>query len=342
VTNIAVWNGTNWSALGNPGGVVASILVHPTGLYVSGAPFYNASLYGSPFFSRWDGTNWQGALGFPPLTDTAFYFASSDFGMAALAAVDTNIFIGGRFSIGQYASTNPPSGYTNCDNITRFDGAYGWIVGSGLNSNVAAMTAVGSNLYVAGSFTVAGGMAASRIALWNGSHWTNLGSGLVGNGSINALATMGGNLYAGGTFTNMGGTPANRIAKWNGTNWSALGNGMTYPGQDSAPVVALAGAGADLFVGGTFRMAGNKASFYVARWNEESNFDLPEIGALPATNGLFRMRVSGIGGLTNIVQASTNFTEWLPILTNSGGIYDFADPDSSSHQFRFYRAVLDP
>ncbi|MGA2278933.1 MAG: hypothetical protein ABSG80_01370 [Verrucomicrobiota bacterium] len=341
VTNIASWNGTNWSAMGSgPGGVVASLLVRSNGVYAVGAPFYNVSYYNTPFFSRWDGSSWQGvAINFPPYTDWETSIGPN-LGMAALACIGTNIFIGGYFYLGEY--TNPPSGYVGCNNIMRFDGTYGWVMGTGLSSNVTTMAVISTNLYVAGQFTNAGGVAASKIALWNGNYWTNLGSGLVGSGVINGLATMGGNLYAGGTFTNMGGTPVNRIAKWDGTNWSALGNGATYPGLSNPSISGLGVLGNSLYASGSFRMMGDKPSFYIARWNEQKNFDTPQISPLFATNGLFRMRLFGIGGQTNLIQATTNFSTWTPILTNSAGIYDFTDPNSAVYRFRFYRAALGP
>jgi trimeric autotransporter adhesin len=342
VTNIAVWNGTNWSALGNPGGVVASMLIRTDGVYAAGAPFYNASYYNSPFFNRWDGANWNGvAINFPPMTDWEISIGPF-IGMDALACIGTNIFIGGYFFLGEYTNT-PPLGFVGCNNIMRFDGTYGWVMGTGLSSNVTTMAVINTNLYVAGLFTNAGGVTASKIAQWNGSYWTNLGSGLVGSGVINALATMGGNLYAAGTFTNMGGTSANRIAKWDGANWTALGNGATYPGLDTASsIVGLGVSGNNLFASGTFRMAGDRASFNLARWNEQTNFDTPQISPLPVTGNLFRLRLFGIEGLTNLIQATTNFTTWTPVLTNSAGIYDFTDSNAAHFPYRFYRAALSP
>jgi len=344
VNNIAVWNGTNWSAFGNPGGVVASILVRTDGVYAAGAPFssYISNDYGSPFFSRWNGTTWQSMLNFPPNSDTAFSVANRNLPMAAMAAVGANIFAGGDFNFGEYTNFPSPNGYTNCNDILCFDGTYARVVGTGLSSNVTCMAVIGTNLFVAGNFTNAGGVTASKIAMWNGNSWANLGSGLVGSGVINSLAAIGGNLYAGGTFTNMGGNAVNHIAKWDGTNWTALGNGTTLPGQATAPVNCLAASGNDLYVGGFFRMAGSRGSFNLARWNEQANFNTPQIAALTAVNNQFRMRLFGTAGLTNIIQATTNFTTWTPVLTNNVGIYDFIDPNSTVYPYRFYRARLGP
>ena len=46
----------------------------------------------------------------------------------------------------------------------------------------------GPALYVGGNFTVAGGVVANRIARWDGSSWTPLGSGM--NGPVQALAVF--------------------------------------------------------------------------------------------------------------------------------------------------------
>ena len=46
---------------------------------------------------------------------------------------------------------------------------------------VLALAMSGSELYAAGYFTMAGGVAANYIAKWNGSTWTALGSGVGGD-----------------------------------------------------------------------------------------------------------------------------------------------------------------
>ena len=231
---------------------------------------------------------------------------------------------------------------TNCPNILRFDGTYARILGTGLNSNVVAMAVVGTNLYVAGPFTNAGGVTAKRIARWDGNSWSDVGGGVVGNGTVSALAAIDNNLYAGGTFTNLGGVFANHIAKWNGTNWSALGLGTLYSGT-SGPILALAGSGGDLYAGGTFRTAGDKASYFIGHWNEQVNFDVPKlINPVWLANRRFQSRILGFPGMTNIVQASTNLTSWTSIFTNTAGVYDFTDSSASSYGNRFYRAILGP
>ena len=82
------------------------------------------------------------------------------------------------------------------------------MVGLGLGDErhyVCALAVSGSDLYAGGEFTTAGGSAANRIAKWNGSAWSALGSGMGGDYPyVYALAVSGSDLYAGGEFTHGG------------------------------------------------------------------------------------------------------------------------------------------
>ena len=142
---------------------------------------------------------------------------------------------------------------------------HGWTgLSSGLSgSAVNALAHDGTYLYAAGDFLTAGGVAANRVALWNGASWTNLGSGLSG-GVAYDLAHDGTNLYAGGDFTNAGGVAVNYVALWNGTSWTNLGSGL------NGTVRALVCDDANLYAGGSFTNAGGLTANYVARWNGTS------------------------------------------------------------------------
>ncbi|MGH2575238.1 MAG: hypothetical protein ACRDFC_06005, partial [Ignavibacteria bacterium] len=76
-------------------------------------------------------------------------------------------------------------------------------LGSGASDQVFAMIEYDNGLIAAGKFTTAGGIAANRIAKWNGSSWSALGSGL--NNEVYALAIYNGDLIAAGKFTTAGG-----------------------------------------------------------------------------------------------------------------------------------------
>jgi hypothetical protein len=332
---IGCWDGTNWNSISDTYELVYALAVGPGGLYAAGT-YYTGTAYGSPFFKRWDGTNWQTMLNFLP-DSTLFSSPLTDpIGYDALAIQGTNIFMGGNITgFTQFDPNIPFDPATNCGNILRSDGTYCWIMGTGLNKTNVALAAVGTNLFAAGTFTIAGGVPANQIARWDGSTWSGVGGGVVGNGTVLALAAIGNNLYAGGTFTNLGGVTISRIAKWDGTNWSGLGSGT------SGSVQSLVATGSDLYAGGAFRFAGSKNANDVAHWNDQANFYVPNLlNPAWSSNHQFTARLSGVSGQTNVVLASTNLTTWIPILTNTAGIYDFADPASPAYRYRFYRASL--
>ena len=60
----------------------------------------------------------------------------------------------------------------------------------------------GTDVYVGGSFGNAGGVTVNNIAKWDGSRWSQLGTGA--NGSVTSLAFVGTTLYAAGSFTSIG------------------------------------------------------------------------------------------------------------------------------------------
>ena len=129
-------------------------------------------------------------------------------------------------------------------------------LGSGVNGPyVWTVIVFNGDLIVGGDFTSPG----NRIAKWNGTSWSTLGTGM--NGTVRDLAIFNNELYAVGTFTNAGGVTANRIAKWNGTSWSALGLGL------NSSAYSLHVFGNALYVGGNFTTAGGITVNRIAKWN---------------------------------------------------------------------------
>jgi hypothetical protein len=121
-------------------------------------------------------------------------------------------------------------------------------LGAGLTGGtriVNAVAVLGTDVYIGGTFTAVDGVVASRVAKWNGSAWSALGSGA--NGTVNALAVLGSELFIGGTFSSVGGVSlTSRLAKWNGSAWLAVGAGFN---STSVPTGGLTVAGTELFVG---------------------------------------------------------------------------------------------
>jgi hypothetical protein len=110
---------------------------------------------------------------------------------------------------------------------------------------------------------MAGGTSANRIAKWNGTSWSNLGTGI--NSSVFSLKVYNNNLIIGGTFSIAGGTNSNSIAKWNGSSWSPLGSGL------NSIVYALTIFNNDLIAGGMFTTAGGIPANRIAKWSDVVN-----------------------------------------------------------------------
>ena len=126
---------------------------------------------------------------------------------------------------------------------------------------VYATTVYNGNLIAGGSFSSAGGVAASNIAEWNGSAWMPLGTGV--NGQVDALIEYNNELIVGGRFTNAGGVEVLFLAKWNGIEWSDVNGDM------GNIVVSLAVYQNNLIVGGYFRDADDFPADYIVGFNGE-------------------------------------------------------------------------
>jgi len=259
---LARWNGSTWSAVGvGTGGSVTALCVFDDG---NGAALHAGGLEsagGLPVngVARWRAGSWSvlaGQINAPVLALTAF-----DDGTGPA------LYAGGQFSIAGSAAANL---------VARWNGASWSALGSGMDAgeSVFALTSFdagsGPELYAGGSFLTAGGAGASRIARWDGAHWSALNAGM--ESPVQALAVFddggGPALYAGGYFRRAGGTAANRIARWHGA-WSALGTGAER--ALDGPVAALLafddGAGPSLIAGGLFRQAGELPANHIARWD---------------------------------------------------------------------------
>jgi hypothetical protein len=268
-----------------------------------------------------------------------------------LVSDGVNLYAGGNFFIGWGFSPQHPTTGANIDNLGYWDGTFWWPVGTAPSNTVSALAVSNGVIYAGGTFTGIGGISANRIAKWNGSTWSALGSGIVGStasATVSAILLRGSDIYIAGTFTNAGGvTGVNTLglAKWDGAAWSApLGSGLAgYP--FTATAATLASIGNDLYVGGAFIWAGGKPSMFIARWNDQTNFyptpHLQLINSITLTNRQFRFRLAGTSGESYIIQASTNLNTWTPLLTNTATLYDFTDTNAS-FPYRFYRAVFGP
>jgi hypothetical protein len=288
-TNIARWNGTNWTALGS--GVqftVTALACDDSGnLYAGGG--LRVGFDGEiGVISKWDGNVWSdlGSVegpSSPYSVGTVSALAVDDFG---------NLYVGGGFTT---------AGGVSAINMAKWDGMAWAALGAGVGTWHAGALALAcdksGNLYAGGTFTNAGGVSATNIARWDGSAWSALGSGIGDtNAAVYALACdTKGNLCAGGYFRTAGGVTANSVAKWDGRSWSDLGVGM----DGGVSALAFDSSG-HLYASGSFDTAGGVSATIIAEWDGSTWSALgPGIGALvgggipPFTWGTLALDASG-------------------------------------------------
>jgi hypothetical protein len=273
---IARWNGSAWSSLGsNSGngvlnGPVNALQVIGTDLYVGGSFSNVGNVLTADYIAKWSGNSWS-AVGSDGTGDGALNSPVN-----AVAAIGTVLYAGGTFT--------DAANITTADKIARWSNNAWSAVGSNgaggaaIANTVRDLAVSGTNLYVGGEFSNAGGVAtADAIAKWSNGAWSGLGSNGSGNGifldavtkDVYAVAVDGSNVYVGGNFIDLGADPiADYIAGWNGSAWGPVGsNGAGGPALNTI-VWALAFAGGSLYAGGSFIGPANAPTAdYLARWS---------------------------------------------------------------------------
>jgi len=246
VNHIARWDGVSWSPMGSGmNHSVRALTVFDDGsgggpaLY-AGGQFTTAGGVSANRIARWDGVSWS------PLGSV------TNSNVHALTVFDDGsgggpaLYAGGQFIT---------AGGLEVNRIAKWDGVSWSPMGSGMNNTVLALTVfddgtgAGPALYAGGSFTTAGGVAASRIAKWDGASWSPLESGVFGGTQLVRALTVfndgsGLALYAGGEFTT---SPAgdSYLARWQGCPavlcpWDLTGDG-SVGSADLAFVLGLWG-----------------------------------------------------------------------------------------------------
>jgi hypothetical protein len=267
---IARWNGTAWTALGiglgdNVAPVVNALAAIGTNLFAGGT-FVTAGATTAHNIAGWDGESWF-ALGRIALKEANRNGTNG--AVFAVAVSGSDVYIGGDFTKVGGIDANYIARWNT---VTSTWSALGTGIG-GTSPFVRALAVNGSDLYVGGIFTTAGGAPATGIARWDGTSWSAVGGGVGGtNPYVFALAISGNLLYAGGTFSTAGGSSTNRIALWNGTLWSALGGGIG--GATFASVNAIAISGPNIYAGGDFTTAGAVTANRIARWDGAAWYSL--------------------------------------------------------------------
>lgn len=236
--NVASWDGSSWSALGDgTDGEVTALTFDASGKLCIGGHFATAGSATVNGVARWTGSAWEGiGSGWSGIMGNRVFTLVSD--------ASGTLYAGGTFQ------------------ISRWDGST-WVV-FGPSSVYSIVFDASGNLYAGGGFSsINSNTSLARLAKWDGSAWSSLGT--KPGGDVRALAfDASGNLFASGFFTTIGGISASRIAKWNGSSWSALGSG---PNSGAYAYALLADGSGNVYAAGTFTSMGGVSANRIAQWN---------------------------------------------------------------------------
>jgi hypothetical protein len=274
--SIAAWDGSSWSPLGSGMGspdnssTVFALVVYEDKLVVGGG-FSTAGGVSAKNIACWDGISWS------PLGSGIVGHART------LTVYNNHLIAGGSFST---------AGDVTAANIAAWDGSSWSPLGSGISSvpgyydGVYALSVYDSQLIAGGDIDTAGSIPTNHIAAWDGSTWSSLGSGIMGD-AVFALTVHNNRLIAGGQFVTAGDTSVNNIAAWDGSSWSSLGLGVSGSSSSYSRVMALAIYENKLVAGGHFTVAGDAEANNIATWDDSSWMPIGSgVGSYPIVNAL--------------------------------------------------------
>ncbi|MCR9172667.1 MAG: PKD domain-containing protein [bacterium] len=299
---VAVWDGTSWTALdqGFNNDVLTCTVYN--GDLIIGGDFTQANGVPINRVARWNTTT-QTFESMGAVTDM-------DNDVRCMTVFDGELWVGGDFN--NVGGNSPSDGVVKWDdaNSQWIGGNFGVDLVGGVNETVRVLyvNPNDGNLYMGGEFPeLIDGNAGvvdynmSGIAMYNGSDWTALGTGL--NEYCRAIHEYNGNLIAGGYFTTAGGVSCNKIARWDGTNWSPMGQGFDATGIDEYVKSAAVWNGI-FFAGGAYTQAEGSPMNHIAQWYEVPTV-APVAGISASTNAVCE------GGCIDFTDISTNNpTSW--------------------------------
>jgi trimeric autotransporter adhesin len=334
--NVARWNGTAWSALGegirsidwdgnfDTDGTVYTLALRGTNLYAGGR-FSAAGMVEANSIARWNGTAWS-ALG----TGLGDEFGVGD--VYAIAFIGSTVFAGGEFI---------SAGGEEANNIAAWNGST-WsaldlgVTDANFRTPVSALLVRGTDLLVGGAFTVAGGETRGRLARWAPATqtWSDVAPPLANRFDDDAFVeelalAPDGSLVAAGAFDLAGDLFVSNIAQLRGTAWETLGKGVgSFNNDDSGTVRAMAvDAAGRVYIGGDFLYAGGVPAQNLAMWDgsEWSNIGDTEgdVRALLVANNTLYVagEFSTVGGVAaqNIAQRNLATGQWSPVGNGTNG-----------------------
>jgi trimeric autotransporter adhesin len=189
---------------------------------------------------------------------------------------------------GNFSRVGEWPGYYSTGKLAAWDSINDWhslTPTVGIDFEVSCMAVYNGELYIGGSFTqVQNTPGTLRIAKWNGTSWSSVGGGFIGQAYVNAMTVYQGELYVGGLLGLPNGPNNNYygLVKWNGTQWDSVGDRFG-PGEISS--LCVDSVNDVLYIGGGITYAGTNPVWSVAAWNGDSLY-APGLGI---TNGAYAM-----------------------------------------------------
>jgi hypothetical protein len=244
VHRIAMWDGTDWRALGSGiNGDVYALAVSDGNLYVGGQ-FTTAGGVAAGNFAVWNtrAREW-GSVG--SVTAPGYSYIS------VLTVRGSDVLIGGSFtSAGSVAAGN----IVGWSISARAFFPLGTGTANGTNGDVLAIGVRGHDIIVGGYFQTAGGDSMRSIARWNDSagRWLPLAPQGI-SGYVNAIAVGPNRVYIGGRIDSVGGSVAWNMATWMGGLEPMIGG--TKPSILTGIVQALTVYRNFIIAAGAFKIA---------------------------------------------------------------------------------------
>ena len=262
--SMAKYSGADWTEPGQGvQGTVHGLLASGGSVYAVGE-FTQAGGLPCVRMAKWNGTQWSAVVQAG---------SGNGVGNRVLAILDAGkvVYIGGDFTVAGGVVANRIACWNKA---TRK-----WSpLGSGMRgsymdmhdpSTVEALAMVSGVLYAGGNFRFAGAADCDNIARWNGTSWSNMGSGTSGSGHVKAMLARGPDLYVAGGFDNMDGADNTaQVARWDGSRWWGLGTEFSKFTYVRAEIQALCFYGSDVIAAGSgYQGADGATHSQLYRWN---------------------------------------------------------------------------
>jgi len=187
--------------------------------------------------------------------------------------LNTNVSVIDVERIGDYLYFTGGGGFADMsDYIVKYDPLTDTFsaLGSGLGGYGACLATDGTDLYVGGYFTTAGGSTVNRLAIWNGTSWSNWGGSTGANNTVLDMVYATGDsssiFYVAGDFTSIQGISSTRgIAQYDKdtSTWSSVAGGA----NNSVDGLAWDPLNKLLYACGNFNSMGGQALTNLAVWD---------------------------------------------------------------------------